>query len=714
MMRFKKFATRLVVTVLAMALLLSGVTVNGLGVIKETGDVPYNTFTYWDEANTSQAVIAKGMYNFTEYFTSEELVEGGVQSLKDVCFDKNDNLYLLDNLAGKIHIYDKEYNYQRTLGAFVGADGELYDYTGAYSMFVSSRDFIYVCDTEHARVIIANQDGTIKSVLYLPDSSLIPDNLKTNYRPTAVTVDSSEYVYVLSDGSYYGAMLYTPQGNFLGFYGANTVSTTVLSFLGDIWDKLTMTDAKREKLERKLPFQFTDLYIDSADFVYTATASSKWGVQSGQIKRMSPGGLNTLEDKVSFGLRYGAYGLSKATFSGISRVAVNEDNYIFTFDANIGGIFIYNDDCVLLNGFGGGKLGKSDQVGVPADYCAIDVNSESTIAIIDGATNKLSLSIFELNEYGKNVFAADLATRNGDYAAARPLWEAVIKDDRNSQVAYSGIARTYFASGDYDKAMEYAKYSFNNDVYSSSFEYVRRDFLEKYINWIAFGLVILIVGYILIKKYIKKKGIVLIKNQELKLLTNVTLHPGDVFGEVKHHNRGSVLYGSILIVVYYVSAIIKETASGFLFRSHVSSAFNSLMVLVQTLGVVLMWTICNWAVCTLMNGKGKIKEIFVVTSYALVPLIISNVVYTIASNLLISGEAAFLNIFVTIMTMLTAFILITGMIKIHDYTFGEFVGTSILSVLGILIVIFLGIAVFILVQQTYSFILTIIREIIFR
>ncbi len=714
MMRFKKFATRFIVTVLAMVLLLSSVNVNGLGVIKETGDVPYNTFVYWDDANTDHAVIAKGMYNFTEYLTSEELVEGGVQSLKDVCFDKNDNLYLLDSVAGKIHIYDKEFNYQRTLGAFVDSNGEVYDYTEAYGMFVSSRDYIYVCDTEHARVLMANQDGTIETVLYLPDSSLIPDNLKSNYRPTAVTVDSSEYVYVLSDGSYYGAMLYTPQGDFLGFYGANTVPTTVLSFLGNIWDMLTMTDAKRAAQERKLPFQFTDLYIDSSDFVYTATASTAWGVNKGQIKRMSPGGLNTLEDGVIFGLRYGASSLSRATFSGISNVAVNEDNYIFTFDANIGGIYVYNDDCVLLNAWGGGKLGKSDQVGVPASFCAIDVNSESTIAVIDGAPNKLSLSIFELNDYGKTVFAADLATRNGDYEAARPLWEAVLKQDRNSQVAYSGIARTYFASGDYDKAMEYAKYSFNSEVYSSSFEYVRRDFLEKYINLIAFVLVVLVVGYILVKKYIKKKGIVLIKNTELKLLSRVTLHPGDVFGEVKHHHRGSVLYGSILIVIYYVTAIVKETASGFLFRSHVSSAFNSLMVLVQTLGVVLLWTICNWAVCTLMNGKGKIKEIFVVTSYSLIPLIISNIVYTIASNFLISGEAAFLNIFVTVMTLLTGFILITGMIKIHDYTFGEFVGTSILSILGILIVIFLGIAVFILVQQTYSFILTIIREIIFR
>lgn len=712
MMRFRKIASRLCVAMLIMAILLSSLTANALGTIKETGDVPYNTFVYWDDANTAQAVIAKGMYNFNTYLTSEELLEGGVASLEDVCFDKNDNLYLLDGVAGKIYIYDKEYNYVKTLGSFKDADGEVFDYTGAVGMFISSRDYIYVCDTEHARVLIANPDGSLKDVLYLPDSSLIPDNLKSNYRPTAVTVDSSEYVYVLSDGSYYGAMLYTPQGNFLGFYGANTVETTVLSLLGSIWDKLTMTNAKYEASERKLPFQFTDLYIDSSDFVYTATASVKWGVNTGQIKRMSPGGINTLSSDVTFGLRYGVSTLDRATFSGMADVAVNEDNYIFTFDSNHGGIYIYNDDCVLLNAFGGGATGKGDQVGVPLGYKAIDVNSESDIAIID--SRKLSLSVFEINDYGKTVLAADLATRNGDYEAARPLWEEVIKNDRNSQVAYSGIARTYFASGDYDNAMKYAQYAFNSDVYSSAFEYVRRDYLEKNINWIALVIVLVVAAYFVIRRYLRKHNIVLIKNVELKLLTRVTLHPGDVFSEVKLYKRGSVLIGSILIVLYYITAIVKETASGFLFRSHVTSSFNSLMVLVQTLGVVLMWTVCNWAVCTLLDGKGKMREIFVVTSYSLVPLIISNIVYTVASNYIIINEAAFLSIFTTVMTLLTAFILITGMIKIHDYTFGEFVWTSILSVIGILIVIFLGIAVFILIQQTYSFILTIFRELVYR
>ena len=223
-----------------------------------------------------------------------------------------------------------------------------------------------------------------------------------------------------------------------------------------------------------------------------------------------------------------------------------------------------------------------------------------------------------------------------------------------------------------------------------------------------------VVALALFISYKRKHNLVLIKNHELKLLSCVMLHPSEVFTEVKEKKSGSVLLGFILIIIYYITATIKETQSGFLFKSPTNTGFNSLLVLLQSLGIVLLWTLCNWAVCTLMSGKGKMREIFLVASYSVVPLIISNIVYTIASNLILESEASFLSIFVTVMQLFMAFILIAGTLIIHDYSFGKFVGTTILSALGILIVVFLGIVVVILVQQLGSFISTVYREIVFR
>ena len=62
----------------------------------------------------------------------------------------------------------------------------------------------------------------------------------------------------------------------------------------------------------------------------------------------------------------------------------------------------------------------------------------------------------------------------------------------------------------------------------------------------------------------------------------------------------------------------------------------------------------------------------------------------------------------------TLFVLIAGSVKIHDFEFGRFVGTSVLTVVGILIVIFLCFIIFLLLQQFAVFVMTLGSEVIYR
>lgn len=711
----KKTTIRFITILLALIMVICCIPASAIGFTEETGDVPYNTFTYWDKANTSQtfAVRATGMYNYYATFFADDFEGLNIASYTDVSVDKYDNVYVLDGDSSSIHIFDKYYNYIKSFGELVdAANGTVYNFKGSEGIFVSQSDLLYICDTTHARVLITDLDGNmVREPLLLPDSTLIPEDFK--YRPQKITVDSSDYIYVLSEGSFYGAILYSPDGKFLGFFGANTVPTTVTEALKQIWNKITMTAARRARIERKIPFQFTDLYVDGMDFVYTTTGRTGLSIENGQVKRLSPGGINILEsDAVTFGLRKLMPLREDLRYPNIEGLAVSEDNHIFIYDNSTGYISIFDNDCKMLNTFAGGSAGAGDQDGTFKMISAIDVNSSKDIIVLDDT--KKCITVFKINEHGKLLMEAGNLTRDGDYEAALPLWEKVLKNDRNCQVAYSGIARAYYANGDYEKAIEYAKVGFDYDTYSLSYEFVRRNFIEKNIYLIAgilFVVIAALIAFIIVKR---KKNLVIIKNYELKLLSRSVLHPSEVFSEVKQKKRGSVLIGCILIVLYYITATIKETESGFLFKSPSNTGFNSFLILLQTLGIVLLWTICNWAVCTLQEGKGKMREIFVVTSYSIVPLIISNIVYTIASNVILSSEAAFLNIFVTVMQLLTAFMLIVGTIIIHDYSFGKFIGTAIMSILGILIVIFLGIVVVILVQQLFMFIGTVYREFVYR
>ena len=113
-----------------------------------------------------------------------------------------------------------------------------------------------------------------------------------------------------------------------------------------------------------------------------------------------------------------------------------------------------------------------------------------------------------------------------------------------------------------------------------------------------------------------------------------------------------------------------------------------------------------------MGGIGKMKEIFTVVCYSLTPLIMGNIIYIIFTNILLPSEMGFLSAIKIISALYTLFLFVVGTIQIHDYTFGRFVSTTTLTVVGIVIVIFILVILFILMQQTYGFVITITKELI--
>ena len=120
--------------------------------------------------------------------------------------------------------------------------------------------------------------------------------------------------------------------------------------------------------------------------------------------------------------------------------------------------------------------------------------------------------------------------------------------------------------------------------------------------------------------------------------------------------------------------------------------------------------VLSMVVCTLLGGKGKIREIAVVTCYSLIPLIIEMALRLLLTNVLLPTEGEFLGIFETVAMLYTLLILIIGMIKIHDFSMSRFIGTGILSVAGIAAVVFLAVMVGMLLQQLAGFIGTVFME----
>ena len=693
----KKALARLFAVILAICLIASAVTT-------VSAAAPTDSYTYWTNVGSQRkSVYSKPMYDVDSVIDVTKLGVSRLTQITSMCKDYDENIYILD-AESRIVILDKNYNFVKEIGLIDGTT----EYRNAKGIYYNE-GVLYICNTEGANIYMINTDGNLIDTITLPESNLIPDDFV--FKPTKITRDANGYMYVVSEGCYYGSLLYAPDRSFLGFYGSNTVNATISSVFTNISNRLFPNPEKHANQIKKLPFSFVDITIDSEGFVYTSNGytDTTTASRNAQIRRLSPGaGTNILNSKVNF-TDTEIIWIDNFYKQDLCDIEVDDNGFIYALESRFDKVFVYDEDCRVLTIFGGG-MGAADQVGTFTNSCALVIKEDGDkVLVADADTNYIT--IFSINEYGKRVKELDTLTINGEYDMIKEGWLDVLKLDANSQLAYSGIANAYLEEEDYESALKYAKLGYDKETYAVAFEYVRKDFVSDNFTWLFAIIVVVVIGAIAFMFITNKKKIVLIKNKSLNLMLTTMIHPSNNFTDIKEKNLGSIPLCLLLIVLYYAATVLKTIAGGFLFSNYDPTSFNSILVLIRSVGLVVLWIVANWLVCTLLGGKGKLKEIVIVTCYSLLPLIIEGVIYIALSNMLLPVEASFLSILTTISLIYGGFMLIIGMLKIHDFSMGKFLWTTALSVLGMAIIVFLLIMLIILVQQFGAFVITLVTEI---
>lgn len=138
------------------------------------------------------------------------------------------------------------------------------------------------------------------------------------------------------------------------------------------------------------------------------------------------------------------------------------------------------------------------------------------------------------------------------------------------------------------------------------------------------------------------------------------------------------------------------------------------MIALMTIAVFIIAVISNWCFSTFMDGKGALKDIFIAGAYCLIPLIITTVLSTVFSWVLVGEESAFVNALTLIGQLWTAFLIVAAVTEVHDFNPGQTVVMIALTLLGMLIMLFLGFLVYSLVQQVIMFVVNFSYELIYR
>jgi hypothetical protein len=194
----------------------------------------------------------------------------------------------------------------------------------------------------------------------------------------------------------------------------------------------------------------------------------------------------------------------------------------------------------------------------------------------------------------------------------------------------------------------------------------------------------------------------------------ILFHPFDGYEEFKRYEKGKMKVAVLFMLLFAFFRIFEFQYEGILINPNNPLELNSLQEIFAVALLIFLFTVGNWSVTTLMEGKGKYKEILMVTGYALFPIIIIGFPAVILSNFLTLEEMAFYTLIMGIAYALAAWMLFMGILNIHQYGLGKTVLAFIATFLAMAVMMFVGLLFFDLIQQFISFIASIYEELNLR
>jgi len=460
----RKLSRRLVTLALSGALLGGCITA-----LTASAREPYDVYNYdrWGEAVPSQAgyIAERSVSGF-------DLGVGAFESPSDIFCDHNDIFYIVDSGNNRIVAVDAEFSEAvKVYDCFTMPDGSQTKLKNPQGIFISAENgLMYIADNENARVLVCDRDGNVQREITKPTSEVYDQ--KRTFLPQRVIADKAGNVYIVLGNITTGAAMFDPEGEFIGFYGANRVQPTA-EIVSNYFTSLFTSEEKRARRARNVPTGITSFDIDG-DFIFTCTSSSTQTTDT--VKKLNAAGNNIF---ASMDLKFGDYApmydtsQNKLLAPAIVDIDIAEDGNINCLDFTTGRIFQYDKECNLL--FITGTLAK--QVGGFDHAAALESKGEN-LYVVDN--RKDTVTIFTETDFGRIVHKATTLFNQGYYEEALEPWQEVLRHDGNYWYANVGLSLALLRKGDYEGAMKYAKVAGVGKIYNKAFEGYRMEFLKKH------------------------------------------------------------------------------------------------------------------------------------------------------------------------------------------------------------------------------------------
>lgn len=202
--------------------------------------------------------------------------------------------------------------------------------------------------------------------------------------------------------------------------------------------------------------------------------------------------------------------------------------------------------------------------------------------------------------------------------------------------------------------------------------------------------------------------------QKLHVALRSLIRPIANFSEVKFEGRGSLLIANVICVLMFVVSAIEYAFTGFSFNYNDPDKFDFLVTLLSSSLLLVLWAISNWGVCSLLDGEGSFREVWIATCYAMLPRVLFTVPLVLVSNWLTLDEQGIYGILTSFLLLWSGLLLFLGMMVMHQYSVKKTVASVLLSIAGIAVILFIAMLFFSMSQQFIAFIETVVDEIRYR
>lgn len=186
------------------------------------------------------------------------------------------------------------------------------------------------------------------------------------------------------------------------------------------------------------------------------------------------------------------------------------------------------------------------------------------------------------------------------------------------------------------------------------------------------------------------------------------------FDEMKHEGRGSMVFAITIFVLSALMNIVEYVYTGFLVNYNNPYDINSLYLALVTVFPVLLFMVANWSVTTLLDGKGRMKDIFMVMMYAMFPFLILRLVGLVLTNVLTLPEMAMSTTIVSIGAVLFFGYMFIGLVVVHEYGFGTAIGSLLLTLVAMMVIVFILMLLFTLAADVVDFFQVFTKELMLK